>query len=254
MNDLYNAGVTDDALALIFEANKKNQVAVKTPAGLTEREVVEEIVLQGEVFGPLQCSVQVDTFGKECLAQSKHLYSYRDCVGVPPLATIDDLLAVSECGIDTVKTNAYLNAKTSVKKLQFGGKKCHKLHIGKNQHVCPDLFVDDWRMEKIDEFETGIRNLKDVFNGDYAMEGVEDEKYLGDLLTTDGTNTKNVESRKSKGVGSVSQILSMLEEITFGPFYFQVAVTFRSTWLVNSILTNSEAWYALTKSDIDALE
>ena len=46
----------------------------------------------------------------------------------------------------------------------------------------------------------------------------------------------------------------MLEEITFGPFYFQVAMTFRSTLLVNSILTNSEAWYGLTKSDIDALE
>ena len=29
INDLYNAGVTDDALALIFEANKNNQVAVK---------------------------------------------------------------------------------------------------------------------------------------------------------------------------------------------------------------------------------
>ena len=198
MNDLYNAGVTDDALALIFEANKKNQVAMETPLGLTDREVVEEIVLQGEVFGPLQCSVQVDTFGKECLAQSKHLYSYRDCVGAPPLAMLDDLLAVSECGIDTVKTNAYFNAKTSVKKLQFGGQNCHKLHIGKNQHVCPDLFVDDWRMEKIDEFETGIRNLKDVFNGDYAMEGVEDEKYLGDILTTDGTNTKKVKGENPK--------------------------------------------------------
>ena len=66
INDLYNAGVTDDALALIYEANKKNQVAVNTPAGLTAREEVHEIVLQGEVFGPLQCSVKVDTFGKEC--------------------------------------------------------------------------------------------------------------------------------------------------------------------------------------------
>jgi hypothetical protein len=57
INDLYTAGVTDDALALIFEANKNNQVAVNTPAGITAREMVHEIVLQGEVFGPLQCSV-----------------------------------------------------------------------------------------------------------------------------------------------------------------------------------------------------
>ena len=67
INDLYSAGVTDDSLALIFEANKNNKVAVNTPAGLSDRESVQEIVLQGEVFGPLQCSVQTDTFGKECL-------------------------------------------------------------------------------------------------------------------------------------------------------------------------------------------
>ena len=53
INDLYTAGVTDDSLALIFEANKNNQVAVNTPAGITAREMIHEIVLQGEVFGPL---------------------------------------------------------------------------------------------------------------------------------------------------------------------------------------------------------
>ena len=86
------------------------------------------------------------------------------------------------------------------------------------------------------------------------MEQVQHEKYLGDILTNDGSNTKNVESRKSKGVGAVSQIMSMLEEISFGPFYFEVAMVLRSSLLTNSILTNSEAWYGLTQSDIDSLE
>ena len=63
INDLYDAGIVDDKLALIYEANKVNNVAVKTPFGLSKRETVEKIVLQGEVFGPLQCSIQVDTFG-----------------------------------------------------------------------------------------------------------------------------------------------------------------------------------------------
>ena len=63
INDLYDAGIDDDKLALIYEANKVNNVAVKTPFGLSKRETVEKIVLQGEVFGPLQCSIQVDTFG-----------------------------------------------------------------------------------------------------------------------------------------------------------------------------------------------
>ena len=118
----------------------------------------------------------------------------------------------------------------------------------------PDLFVDNWKMEKVDEFENGIRTLKDKFDGDFLMEGVNSEKYLGDILAVDGTNTKNVESRKAKGIGAVSQILSMLEDISFGPLYFQVAMVLRSSLLINSNLTNSEAWYGLTSSDIETLE
>ena len=73
VNDLYDAGIQDDKLALIYEANKKNKVAVKTPFGITSRENMDKIVLQGEVFGPLQCSVQVDTLGKECIEENKFL-------------------------------------------------------------------------------------------------------------------------------------------------------------------------------------
>ena len=85
INDLYDAGIKDDKLALIYEANKVNKVAVQTPFGLTQREVINKIVLQGEVFGPLQCSVQVDTFGKECLQENKFLYTYKEKVTTLPV-------------------------------------------------------------------------------------------------------------------------------------------------------------------------
>ena len=60
MNDLYEAGVTDDNLAVIYQANKEVNVAVKTPTGLTVRAMIEKIILQGDVFGPIKCSVSVD--------------------------------------------------------------------------------------------------------------------------------------------------------------------------------------------------
>ena len=68
INDLYESGVTNANLALIYEANKNNQVAVMTPSGLTEREAINNIVMQGEVLGPIECSVTVDTFRKECIS------------------------------------------------------------------------------------------------------------------------------------------------------------------------------------------
>ena len=167
---------------------------------------------------------------------------------------IDDLLSISECGLESVKSNAFLNSKTNIKKLQFGGDKCYKLHIGKKKHLCPELSVDSWKLQKRDETRTGIRNLKDVFDGDFRMETKEAAKYLGDIIAIDGSNVKNVESRKSKASGSVKQILSILDEICFGPFFFEIAMVLRNSLLVSSLLANSEAWYGLTKQDIDTLE
>ena len=163
--------------------------------------------------------MQTDTFGKECLEEKKHLYQYRGVVGIPPLAMVDDLLSVTECGVESVKVNGFLNSKTNIKKLQFGEDKCKKLHIGKKKHLCPKLHVDTWKLEKEDEKKLGIKNLKDVFCGDYQMEDVESMKYLGNILSMDGKNVKNIASRKAKAWGSVRQILSILEETCFGPYF-----------------------------------
>jgi hypothetical protein len=62
MNDLFEAGVDDDIFALIYEANRKNYVAVKTPNGLSRREVFSDIVMQGDVLAPLISSLQVVRF------------------------------------------------------------------------------------------------------------------------------------------------------------------------------------------------
>ena len=72
LNDVYEAGVTDEVFALLYEANKENHVAVQTPNGLSRREVFRDIVMQGDVLAPLISSLQVDTMDKECLEEGKH--------------------------------------------------------------------------------------------------------------------------------------------------------------------------------------
>ena len=49
LNSFYDAGVKNDVLALLYEANKRNVVAVKTPIGLTQRTSINEKVMQGDV-------------------------------------------------------------------------------------------------------------------------------------------------------------------------------------------------------------
>ena len=77
---------------------------------------------------------------------------------------------------------------------------------------------------------------------------------MGDLLTSDGSNTRNIKVRKAKGFGIVDKIISMLDEIFFGPFSIEVGLILRCSHLINSILLNSEVWYGLTKANVEELE
>ena len=54
LNDLYEAGLTNDKLILLYKLNENNSVGVRTPRyGLTERFEVENLVMQGTNFASL---------------------------------------------------------------------------------------------------------------------------------------------------------------------------------------------------------
>ena len=44
------------------------------------------------------------------------------------------------------------------------------------------------------------------------------------------------------------------EEICFGKHHFEVAIVPRNSFLINSLLFNSEAWYNVSNNDIEELE
>ena len=256
MNDLYSAGLNDDKFALLYNVNSKVDIAVKTPVGKTERQSIKNVIAQGDVFGPMFCSKQVDTFGQECLKESKYTYMYRGMVEIPPRSMVDDVLCVSECGFRTSMAHAYISVKTDCKKLQFGAIKCKKLHVGKvhEEHKCQTLEIDNWKEVEIMNEETGIDEIQDKCEGMEVMEEKDEEKYLGDLISTDGRNIKNVKARVAKGKGIVSKILSILDGIPFGDFYFEIAVILRESLLVSSMLSNSEAWYNVSNAELELLE
>ena len=150
---------------------------------------------------------------------------------------VDDKLAVSACGHDSLSLNAHINAQIELKKLEFhtpdasGKTKCHKMHVGPTNSVCPDLKVHE-----------------------SSMISVEEDTYLGDLVRADGKNVSNIKQRVSKGLGIISQIMRILETISFWKSYFQIALSLREAMFINGILTNVEIWYGLTKAEIEQLE
>ena len=240
MIDLYDSlpqEQHDDKLALIYKANSDNQVAVNTSVGITERVNIKNIVTQGGVFGPIQCSNSIDTIGKKCYKNGEHLYLYKDMVPVLPLSMVDDLLTVAPCGQQSLSLNTYVNAQIELKKLRFhttdskGKSKCHVLHIGKENELCPTQKVHGTDMQHVSE-----------------------DTYLGDIISSDGTNTKNINNRVSKGNGKINDIMDMLEASPLGGQYFKTALLLRESTFINYILTNSDVWVGLKKEEIKQLE
>ena len=64
----------------------------------------------------------------------------------------------------------------------------------------------------------------------------------------------NIKARINKGTGRANSIISMLEEISFGEQYFEMALPFRNSMLINSLLSSSEVFYGLKSKHIQMLE
>ena len=152
---------------------------MKTPWGSTTPRVeFKDIEMQGGVLTPLKCSVQMDTLGADCLnsiENSSILYKYKDCVKIPPLELIDDILTITNCSIKSVKMNALVQSKIDCKKLELSDTKCVKMHVGQDNLYCPKLKV----------------HSKEMLQSNC-------EKYLGDVITSDAKIDDNVQMDMKK--------------------------------------------------------
>ena len=241
-------GVKNDMLCLINEANRNVTYAVKTPTGLTEKKTMRNKIMQGDVLSPLMSSNFVDkNIGKMALITG-NVYMYKNKVKIPPLMMQDDTLAVSVCGVKTMKMNNFINTRTSIMGLQFGRDKCVQMHVGKkfNQHICTTCKVDAWDEEVINQ--DGTVHVEDTYLGEKAMGKVQVNKYLGDIISHDMKNTHNKKEKTNKAVGIVKKIS------TYGRNTFRAAKILREGLLLGSMLNNSESWINLTKSDLGNLE
>ena len=144
---------------------------------------------------------------------------------------VDDVLTVSTLGNSSVQCNTIANAFTESKKLTYGANKCKKIHIGKVNNICPTLKVHDEDMKNSDS-----------------------ETYLGDIISNTGKVRPNIQSRREKGFGLASEILSILSEIPLGKFRVEIALILRQAMLINGMLYSSEVWSDVKDSDIELLE
>jgi hypothetical protein len=228
INDIYDAGLQNDKLNLLYNMNQNAFVAIKTPYGITDRIVMKKIVMQGSLLGSLLCTATLDKLGKQKYASEELLFKYKGKVGVPALEMVDDILDIQKCGGDAIKANAIVNSFIEHKKLTLSSSKCHKIHCGKKNEMCPTLKVHMENMHEADE-----------------------EKYLGDQINKNAKHASTISKRRAKGFGIISDIIQILDIIPDAKKRIKMGLLLRQAWFVNSMLVNMEAWHNILQKDTD---
>ena len=109
ITSLFEAGLKNDKLPLLFLDNINAIISVKTPGGLSSRTSISNIIMQGSVWGSLCCVVLLDKLGKLVYNNPGLLYYYKGVVPCPPLQMVDDVLAVQKCSASSLHMNTVIN-------------------------------------------------------------------------------------------------------------------------------------------------
>ena len=255
VSDIFNYGMDDDNLVLLHQANREINMAVNTPNGLSDRKTLENVVLQGDTWGSLMASVQVDSIGKE-VEESGFGYMYKDVQSVSLLGLVDDIIGVTEAGYRAQQLNAMLNVKTAEKRLQFGIDKCKSMLVSKNPQsvVNTPLAVDNWKVVHKENPLTGEQDLFETYEGLVEMDKTDEQKYLGFVISSKGNNLVNIKEMKRKSIWIINKIFSKLDSLTLKKYYFECGVIFLNIMLRSSILYASECYYNLKETELRQLE
>ena len=96
--------------------------------------------------------------------------------------------------------------------------------------------------------------MNEYYSGKTEISYVPKVKYLGNQISSEGTNIDDIQTKCNRVIGTVNKILTILETIYFGIYYFEVGKTMIQSMLLGSILNNIEVAYNLLESEIEKLE
>ena len=255
ISDIHDYGLNDDQLNILYQANQAISMAVKTAHGLTERQTIKNTVLQGDKFGSLLASVQVEKIGQECM-KAGYYFLYKNILPLGFLGMVDDIAGISEAGHKANQLNAFINVKTAEKTLQFGPKKCQYMIVGKNSDLFTQekLQVDEWKTEYKENEKSGELDLKEYYVGKIDIMKTDQYKYLGFVISSKGDNMANIKVMKGKAIGVTRKILSKLQSLNLRQYYFECSLILMNVMLRGTILYAADMYYGLKESELRQIE
>ena len=224
INSLWDNGIKDDTLSLIYYLNAKANIIVKTPFGDTNPLHLTNIVKQGTVLGPLLNNCSLDRVCKE--GYSYHLGS----VEIRPMEFVDDIADSNNDEVSAKFSNNIVEQIQYEKRLTLSSEKCELLKVNSR---C-----------KHGSITVNGENIKSV--------GV--ARYLGDQFNSKGDYVDLCKERVGRAKGSTFELIALCREVKFGTRQIESMLTLYQSVFLPRLIYNCESWSNMTDKDYQALQ
>ena len=222
---MWDKGLRGKSWRILKNLNSNLRASMKTKYGPT-REIEMEIGgkqgsrLTGRMFSKL-----MDMFAEE-LEPTGEGFAVNDQLTIATLLWVDDVVSSVDGTDNQLKMLQRVQEFSLKHRLRWGQSKCKVMRIGK---------PTEWELGKL------------------IIQEATSYKYLGDLITNDGKNGKNIELRKNKTQATTVTINGIAASEVLRGIESTVLIELHEKITVAGLLTNAESW-SLNRSEKVELE
>ena len=144
---------------------------------------------------------------------------------------VDDTITANTNIIGALKSHEHFMRFSKRKRLSVNGAKCVLIIINPRNDIPPPVLY-------VDGVEIHVVPLA---------------KYLGDIISANGSNDNLIQDRVKKGKAIIVSALSLCNDLTLGHHYLSSALLLYKVIFLAAVLVNSQVWTNITKSQIKQL-
>ena len=216
---MWNSGVKGKMWRILRELSTNLTAIVKSRFGASREITRRNGGKQGSRLMGRQFSKQMDTLSEEFIGKNSESVKVSDNLSIGCLAWVDDIIS-STVGIQNQKAVLQMVDEFAQRsKLEWSAEKCQVMQIGKKVSV-----PNHWKL--------GEKHISNTAN----------YKYLGDTVTNDNKNKRNLELRENRVQGTIRQINTTASSDVMRGVETTVLITLYEKSVVAGVLHNSESW------------
>ena len=222
----WQSGVRGKLWRLLKNMSTNLTAVVKTRYGPTRVIERENGGRQGSRLTGKLFSKQMDTLAEQFENEDSDLaFALSDELKIGCLEWVDDVVTCTSGIINQKKVLSKVNEFAEINKLEWGQQKCQVMQVGKKVKL-----PETWQL------------------GEKVIKNTTVYKYLGDEITSDGKNDKNIISRENKLNAIIRQINTSASSDVMRGIQTHVILKLYDVRIIPCLLNNAESW-TLTLND-----